>query len=151
MFERLLDGAARLFAASAMAALAVVLAPVAAISGGAFDGSWNVNILCANAPDGALGYSWQFPAQVSNGSLVGQYRQPGNPNSGTLSGQIQTNGDALLKMEGLTGRAEHNIGRAPPGTPFMYTVTGHFAGRSGSGKRDQVVARRSCDLTFTKN
>ena len=65
-----------------------------------------------------------------------------------MSGQIQTNGDAFLKMEGITGNVEYNINRVSPGTPFVYTATAHFAGRSGSGKRNES---RSCELTFAKS
>jgi hypothetical protein len=113
-----------------------------------FDGSWNVVVVCGNAPDGARGYTWQFPAQVRDGSLLGQYRQPGNIPSGTLSGSIQANGDAFLKMVGLTGSPEHTLAHMPSGMPFGYTVTAHFTGDSGSGKRNEL---RACALTFTKS
>jgi hypothetical protein len=130
------------------ATIALGLAPGTALSGGPFDGSWNVLIVCAQAPDGAKGYRWNFLAKVRDGSFLGQYNQPGNFPSGTLSGQIQGNGDAYLKMVGLTGDPEHNVGRVPSGMPFGYFVAAHFAGSSGSGKRNEL---RSCELTFAKN
>jgi hypothetical protein len=123
-------------------------AATAQAQGGPFDGDWNVVIVCANAPDGARGYTWQFPAQVRDGLLSGQFHQPGAIPSGTLSGQIQSNGDAFLKMVGLTGSPEHVLGHLPSGMPFGYTVTAHFAGGSGSGKRNEL---RSCMLTFSKS
>lgn len=126
----------------------MLTAPVAAVSGGDFDGSWNVVIVCANAPDGARGYTWRFPAMVHDGSLIGQYHQIGQIPSGTLSGQIQANGDAFLKMVGITGNPANNLGHLPSGMPFGYTATAHFAGGSGSGKRDQL---RSCNLSFSKS
>jgi hypothetical protein len=131
-----------------LAITALGSASTAQAQGGAFDGSWDVVVVCANAPDGARGYTWQFPAQVRNGLLSGQFHQPGNIPSGTLSGQIQANGDAVLKMVGLTGSPEHTLGRLPSGMPFGYTVTAHFAGDSGSGKRNEL---RACSLSFTKS
>jgi hypothetical protein len=82
-----------------LAALGVALIPATAMSGGAFDGSWSVVVACAQAPDGAKAYRWNFTAQVRDGSVLGQYNQPGNIPSGTLSGQIQSTGDAHLRMD----------------------------------------------------
>jgi len=64
-----------------------------------FDGTWNVTVDCAKAPDGALPYSWLFPANVRRGTILGHYQKPETIPSGTLSGQIGADGDALLIME----------------------------------------------------
>lgn len=119
-----------------------------AIAAQPFDGNWDVVVYCARAPDGAGAYRWHFQVQVRDGSLLGQYNQPGANASGTLSGQIQPDGNALLKMAGRTGRTEYTVGHVQPGTPFHYTATAHFEARSGSGQRNEL---RSCSLSFTKN
>jgi hypothetical protein len=112
-----------------------------------FDGSWSVVVACAQAPDGAKAYRWNFTALVRDGSLLGQYNQPGNIPSGTLSGQILPTGNAHLTMTGLTGDPDYNLRRVPAGFPIHYTVTAQFMARFGTGSRDQA---RHCDLTFSK-
>ena len=37
-----------------------------------FDGTWSVTLDCPTHTDGALGYMYQFSAQVKNGVLYGQ-------------------------------------------------------------------------------
>ena len=58
------------------ATIGLAFAPVTAISGGPFDGSWNVVVVCAQAPDGAKGYTWRFLAQVRDGSFLNQLIKP---------------------------------------------------------------------------
>jgi hypothetical protein len=117
------------------------------MSSGPFDGSWSVVVACAQAPDGAKAYRWNFTAQVRDGSFLGQYNQPGNIPSGTLSGQIQPSGNAHLTMDGLTGDPDYSLSRVHAGTPIHYTATAQFTARSGTGTRDQA---RHCDLAFSK-
>jgi hypothetical protein len=113
-----------------------------------FEGKWIVDIVCADAPDGARGYKWLFTAQVQDGALLGQYHQPGTVPSGTLSGKIQPDGDALLSMTGLTGNPNASVGQVDRGTPFHYTATAHFDGDHGTGKRNES---RVCTLNFLKS
>lgn len=112
-----------------------------------FDGIWNVAITCAKASDGALPYSWSFSATVKAGRMLGYYKQPGTVPSGTLSGQIDSSGNALLLMRGLTGKTPYTIGRENPGSPFSYTVTAHFDSDRGTGKRNET---RECALNFIR-
>ena len=136
-------------AAAILAALASAAAPPAPASAAQpFDGSWQVVIDCAPTPDGTRGYRWRFDAQVRDGSLLGQFHEPGTNASGTLSGIIRPNGDALLRMNGNTGAPQYSVGQVAAGTPFHYTATAHFAATSGSGRRNEL---RQCDLTFTRN
>ena len=100
-----------------LATLGLVLVPATAMSSGPFDGSWSVVVACAQAPDGAKAYRWNFTAQVRDGSFLGQYNQPGNIPSGTLSGQIQPTGNAHLTMDGLTGDPDYSLSRVHAGTP----------------------------------
>lgn len=130
-------------------AVASAVAPAGRAAGSQpFDGTWNVVVDCAQAPDGARPYRWRFPAEVRGGSLLGQFRHPEMNASGTLSGQILPNGDAFLRMNGNTGSPQYTLGRVAAGTPFHYTVTAHFGQQSGSGRRNE---RRQCDLTFTRD
>ena len=130
-----------------LATLGLALVPATAMSSGPFDGSWSVVVACAQAPDGAKAYRWNFTAQVRDGSFLGQYNQPGKIPSGTLSGQIQPTGNAHLTMDGLTGDPDYSLSRVHAGTPIHYTATAQFTARSGTGTRDQA---RHCDLTFSK-
>jgi hypothetical protein len=130
-----------------LATLGLALVPATAMSSGPFDGSWSVVVACAQAPDGAKAYRWNFTAQVRDGSFLGQYNQPGNIPSGTLSGQIQPTGNAHLTMDGLTGDPDYSLSRVHAGTPIHYTATAQFTARSGTGTRDQA---RHCDLAFSK-
>jgi len=130
-----------------LATLGLALVPATAMSSGPFDGSWSVVVACAQAPDGAKAYRWNFTAQVRDGSFLGQYNQPGSIPSGTLSGQIQPTGNAHLTMDGLTGDPDYSLSRVHAGTPIHYTATAQFTARSGTGTRDQA---RHCDLAFSK-
>lgn len=112
-----------------------------------FDGAWAVTIVCAKAPDGALGYTWAFSADVHNGALLGRYGAPGAVSSGTLSGQINSSGDAVLSVHGLTGNNRYNVGHVNQGTPFHYTANVHFDRAHGTGKRNEL---RECQLNFVK-
>jgi hypothetical protein len=112
-----------------------------------FDGTWNVSVACAKAPDGALPYSWLFSAEVREGAILGHYHKPETVPSGTLSGHIGVDGDALLVMQGLTGDNPHTLGHVGPGTPFHYTITAHFDADHGTGKRNEG---RACALDFVK-
>jgi hypothetical protein len=112
-----------------------------------FDGTWNVTVACAKAPDGALPYSWYLQADVRRGAMLGHYQKPEFIPSGTLSGQIGADGDALLIMQGLTGEIGHTLGKVNPGTPFRYTITAHFDANHGTGKRNEG---RACSLDFAK-
>jgi hypothetical protein len=132
---------------SLLLACVAAAAPVAAYGQGNFDGTWNVAVLCARSPDGALPYTWSFTAQVSGGMLLGHYKAPGTVPSGTLSGQISASGQALLTMRGLTGKPDYSIDRVQSGSMFAYTVTAQFTARSGSGKRNEM---RDCTLNFNR-
>lgn len=135
------------FGVRRLATLGSALVPSLAVATGPFDGSWNVVVACGQAPDGAKAYRWQFTARVQDGSLLGQYNQPGKIPSGTLRGQIEPTGVARLTMEGLTGDPDYSLSRVHAGSPIHYTATAQFTTRSGTGTRDQS---RHCDLSFSK-
>ncbi len=113
----------------------------------AFDGTWTVSVLCAKAPDGALPYTWLFPAAVHNGALLGHFHAPGTVPSGTLSGLIDAGGNATLVMQGLTGKPNYSVNAVASGSPFHYTASVHFERKHGTGKRNEL---RDCTLDFVK-
>jgi class 3 adenylate cyclase len=112
-----------------------------------FDGSWNVTILCAATPDGALGYKVDLLAQVKDGFFRGEQGTEGNSGWLILEGPIQPNGSARLDAHGLTGDPKYNIKGAAKGSPVGYHVAARFEGPSGTGKRLEL---RPCDLRFAK-
>lgn len=136
------------FAAAAIGA-GLALAPSErgrAAGAGPFDGTWNVEVECPSAGN-IEGYDWRFPAQVSAGALTGSYRSATNSAMGRLSGRIRPDGSAVLTMVGRTGPEPFAFGHVRAGTPFHYTASAHFDGRSGSGRRNE---QRPCALTFTR-
>ena len=58
-----------------------------------FDGNWLATISCPNAA-GALGYSYQFPAQIRDGVLRGEHLAAGHPGWLMLNGSIRPDGSA---------------------------------------------------------
>jgi hypothetical protein len=132
---------------TAALALAFLSLPAQSAANQVFDGTWNVTVACAKAPDGALPYSWLFPADVRGGAILGHYQKPEAVPSGTLSGQIGADGDASLIMQGLTGNIGHTLGKVTPGTPFRYTIKAHFDAQHGTGNRNEG---RACALDFVK-
>ena len=112
-----------------------------------FDGKWNVAIVCAGTPDGALGYKAGLVAQVKDGFLRGDQGVEGNPNWLRLEGQIQSDGSATLSATGLTGDPKYSIKGAAEGSRVGYHVAARFEGSTGTGKRLEL---RACDLRFTK-
>ncbi len=127
---------------------AAKMTPAGATGGAArFDGVWNVTILCAATPDGALGYKLEFPAQVKDGVFRGEQGIEGHSGWLRLEGPIQADGSARLDAHGLTGDPKYNIKGAAKGSPVGYHVAAQFERSSGTGKRLEL---RSCDLQFAR-
>ncbi len=115
-----------------------------------FDGLWDVVLNCPSEGV-AMGYTFRFVAQVSNGSLHGQHGVASEPASLTLDGTLHDDGSGLLNANGRTNRIEQNVQAfktAKPGTPYFYNVEVHFDGNHGTGSRLGGV--RTCNYTFTK-
>ena len=112
-----------------------------------FDGRWQVTVTCKAAGDGAAGYIQQFPAEVKDHRLHGQYNTPGTSPSATMRGRIEANGAALLEVNGLTGAPTYSVGQVRSGSPFKYTVRAKFAGDRGAGVR---VELRPCAVEFAR-
>ena len=122
--------------------------PVASAPGGAgFDGTWRVGVVCHTAPDGAAGYRFTFPMRVEGGVVEGSFVDRGGLSSLTMRGRIEPDGRSLLRVEGLTGDTRYSVGRAAPSSPYRYTVSARFDGRSGTGRRNEL---RQCDFTFDR-
>jgi hypothetical protein len=118
----------------------------------AFDGQWSVTVNAHgyNNPDGSTTAGWiiNFPAEVKNGVLHGEYGTRGAPAWYELDGTIEANGTANLKTNGISKVPEHGEKHLRPGTPYHYQVMAHFDGRHGSGKS---VGPRTRILTFAKD
>ena len=114
----------------------------------AFDGQWlvTVNAHEYDNPDGRRIIN--FPAEVKNGVLHGEYGTRGAPAWYKLDGTIEANGTANLKTNGISKVPEHGEKHLRPGTPYHYQVTAHFNGRHGTGKS---VGPRTRILTFVKD
>ncbi len=124
------------------------LAPAGAtVNAARFDGNWNVTVVCAKTPDGALGYTLEFVAQVKDGFLRGDQGTEGSSGWLRLEGPIQPDGSARLDARGITGDPKYNVKAVAKGAPYSYHVAARFLGSSGTGNRLEL---RACDLRFAK-
>jgi hypothetical protein len=112
----------------------------------AFDGTWDVKIVC-HAKDEAKGYTLAFPATIHDGMLHGEYHTHDTPPWMALDGPIAADGHARLKAAGLTGGEEYTMGHLRPSSPYGYTMDATFSATAGRGER---LGARSCYGTFTK-
>jgi hypothetical protein len=122
-------------------------ARVAANHAATYDGNWNVTVVCSSTPDGALGYTLVFVAQVKDGFLRGEYGVEGTTNSLKMQGPIQPDGSARLDARGITGDQRYSVNGVAKGSPYKYTVAATFDAASGSGRRLEL---RTCDVRFAK-
>jgi len=111
-----------------------------------FDGTWDTTVSCSNT-EGALGYSYQFPATVKDGVLHGEKGEKGKPGWFELNGKILPDGTMKLYAKGLVGAQEVAVGHRPRGSAFGYHVEGKFSEKEGNGKR---VEGRPCEVEFAK-
>lgn len=111
-----------------------------------FDGYWLTTISCPNAA-GALGYSYQFPAQVKDGVLHGERYSAGQPGWLMLDGRIQPDGNSNIYAKGIVSAPEYAPGQIPKGTDYGYRITARFEGNRGTGSR---VEGRPCSFAFVK-
>lgn len=123
--------------------------PVRASS--SFDGEWQVNLHTPEYKDPtgvvAQAYTFDFPAEVKDGLLHGERGTRGQPAWLQIEGRIEANGDAMLHVNGITGRREYNLGHVRTGLPYEYDVKAHFTSTEGKGSR---VGGRLGFYTFTK-
>jgi class 3 adenylate cyclase len=120
------------------------------VSGGVgrFDGTWNVTVSCPKSDDGALGYRYEFVAQVKDGILRGDQGVEGTAGWLRLQGSITPDGKAVFDANGLTGDSKYNVKGLQKGVPYNFQVAAHFEGSRGTGRRLQL---RPCLLTFVKS
>lgn len=129
--------------------LVLLTASAAAQAPGAsgFDGQWAVLLTCPPSPDGALPFTWRFPAEIRGAVFHGVYGTVGQPASMSLDGRLQSDGSAQLQARGLTGQSAYNLNQTTRGVPFHYDVTARFDAAQGTGS---WVTKRICQFTFTK-
>jgi hypothetical protein len=111
-----------------------------------FDGEWDLVLTCPNS-NGALGYSFRFPAFVKDGVLHAEKGAKGEPGWLQLDGNIPADGHANLYANGLVGASEAAVGHRPPGTQYGYHVDAQFSDTSGKGNR---VEGRPCSVDFNR-
>jgi class 3 adenylate cyclase len=122
-------------------------APAGAVASGArFDGAWSVTVACEPMGPGALGYQFDFVAQVKDNFVRGERRAEGSPGWLRLEGPIQPDGSATLDAHGLTDDPKYSNGVAH-GTPYAYHVAARFDSSRGTGRR---LETRTCNLSFAK-
>jgi len=112
-----------------------------------FDGRWDVILACPKAPDGALPFTFEFPADVKDAMLHGEYGLAGQSGWLSLDGRIRPDGAANLEAHGLTGQSNYNINHTAQSVPYEHDVAAHFDASRGTGN---WVTSRTCDFTFRK-
>ncbi|HTC45421.1 MAG TPA: hypothetical protein VK696_10265 [Steroidobacteraceae bacterium] len=112
-----------------------------------FDGSWETVVSCPNS-NGALGYSFMFPAVVKDGVLHAEKGAKGEPGWLQIDGRIGADGHASLYASGLVGAAEAAVGHRPPGTQYGYHIDTEFGDKAGKGHR---VEGRPCTVEFSRD
>ncbi len=114
-----------------------------------FDGAWTVRIDCPATKEesGAKGYTYDFPATVTNGFISGSHGLPTSAGSLRIEGPIAPNGDALLQARGRTGNPDYAVKNPSSGTPYSFRIKAHFEPASGTGSR---MESRVCNFTFKK-
>ncbi len=113
---------------------------------GRFDGTWDAILSCPNS-NGALGYSFEFPAIVKHGVLHAEKGNKGEPGWLQIDGSIDADGSANLYASGLVGAAPYAVGQRPAGTQYGYHIDSKFTDTTGAGHR---VEGRPCTVTFKK-
>jgi class 3 adenylate cyclase len=111
-----------------------------------FDGTWNVVLVCS-PQDGALGYTYDFIVHVKNGVLHGLWGTREKAPNLALDGEINPDGNAVIKAKGLTGDQKYIPHNYKSNMPYSYHIDANFAGSRGTGKR---IGNRICNLTFVK-
>ena len=112
-----------------------------------FDGIWTTILSCSNS-NGALGYSFEFPATVKDGVLHAEKGTRGQPGWLQLYGKILDDGSADLYANGIVGAAPFAVGQRPAGTEYGYHVAAQFSATSASGHR---VEGRPCSVVFSRS
>ena len=130
-----------------MIAVCLTLLPAMAWARGAFDGNWEVTLRCSTEPGGALGYTFVFPARVTDNTIMGEHGGRGQPDWLTIEGPIHVNGTATLLANGLTGTPLYTLKHVNRGTPYQYHINAQFGDRQGTGHR---VEGRECTYSFVK-
>jgi hypothetical protein len=134
------------FAPLARRRLAGLAAKPPALDPARFDGSWKVTIECP-AHNAAAGYALRFLVAVKDGVLNGQHGVAGQPDSVTLTGNILSDGSAIIAARGRTGDPKFTVNRESTGTPYGYRADVRFEGSRGSGTKTEI---RPCSLTFVR-
>ena len=113
-----------------------------------FDGPWSVTLSCPSSADGkALAFSYEFPAEVRDGTLHGERGKPDEPGWFRLDGPIGADGVADLIAEGRTNIPSYALYNVQKGTPYKRSVQARFERDKGEGR---WITVRTCTFSFVK-
>jgi hypothetical protein len=115
-----------------------------------YDGAWKVTMTCPphnGEDDEAKGYTHRFTGQIVNGELSATHGKETEPGWHFLHGQVKSDGDANLRLEGVVNNPKYAINDAPMGKQYSYRVKAHFDETSGSGQR---LTGRVCEFKFAR-
>jgi hypothetical protein len=104
-------------------------------------------LTCPASPDGALGFSFQFPGSVKDGVFHGERGTAHEPGWLQLDGKIEADGSASMIAEGVTNIRAYAVANAAKGTPYKHAVTAKFDGGAGHGS---WITIRTCTFDFQK-
>lgn len=128
----------------ALAASAVAVEP------STFDGAWQATMTCPqhdDTDDEAKGYTHQLLGQVAGGELLLTHGKDQEPGWQMLKGNIQQNGDANLRLQGVVSNPKYAIKNAQRGKVYTYRVKAHFENGKGMGER---MSSRICMFEFAR-
>jgi hypothetical protein len=111
------------------------------------DGRWAVTLVCPGSPDGTQSFTFEFTADVANGSLHCEHGGAGQPGWLSLDGHIRADGGASLSANGITGHQQFNYAETARGLPYRHPVTARFEAQRGTG---QWTKPRVGNFTFVK-
>lgn len=101
----------------------------------------------SSAKDDAKGYTHRFAAEVLNSRLTGSRGKEDQPGWHFLHGNINADGGAVLRLDGIINSPEHAINDAPQGKEYKYRIKAQFDAIAGEGQR---LTGRVCHFKFSR-
>jgi hypothetical protein len=124
--------------------------PSASPTNNAFDGRWNVALVCDDLTYKGRpikGYAIGFPVDIRENRITGQYGQAGQAASLSMTGSIRGDGATEITVNGQTGNPDLTVGGVARNTPYTYHLRGSFSTDKGQANR---VELRPCEASFTR-
>ncbi len=112
-----------------------------------FDGRWAVRMVCEGSGPRVQGYTRELVMEVIQGLVRAEQGTEGKVGYLLMQGRIRPDGQANLRVRGITGEARFSLDNVPAGTPYGFAAVAQFDDRQGSGRRTE---QRICALQFTR-